>query len=300
MFYRLRTQLNKRWFDWRARGIRATPAVRCDTGSRVIVLTQLHHPDVTMFMVAAKSFCRHLRPGGFVIVDDGLTPEDRALLSSHFENLRFVRTSEARGQVCPAGGCWERLLSIADLNDKHYVIQLDADTLTLARPDEVLACVEAGTSFTLGTTGGQHIIDTAEASRIAAGWRGQHVQVVAEQALSRLPATLGTRYVHGCAGFAGFAPGTMDRRRVEAVSAAMAAVVPPAKWAEWGSEQVTSNFIVANTPGAVVLPPRRYPFWQQGVPLEDVRVVHFFGTHRFEAGRYVAAAAHLSRELMRA
>jgi len=271
--------------------------VRRDPASPVVVLTMLHHPDVTMFVVAAKSFCRFLRPGRFVVADDGLLESDRELLRQHFEGMEFVPTSQTRSPRTPRGGCWERLLTVADLNRQHYVIQLDADTVTLNRPDEVLDCVAANHSFTLGTEGGQRIISCDEASRIASGWQGDHVQVVSEQALTRLPPEIGTLYVHGCAGFAGFRPGSISRERVEEVSEAMACVVPPAKWAQWGSEQVTSNFLVANTPQAVVLPPSTYPFWMPGVDTHSARLVHFFGTHRFQGGRYVASAVRLAHEL---
>ena len=297
MFYRLRTQLNKRWFDHRARGIFDTPPVRRHSGSPLVVLTMLHHPDLTMYMVAAKSFCRFVQPGRFVIVDDGLTADDRSLLSHHFEGISFIPRRSAGSPRTPQGGCWERLLSIADLNADSYVVQLDADTVTLQRPNEVLDCIAQDRSFTLGTKGGDRIISTEQASRIASGWQGDHVQVVAEQALHRLPEAIGARYVHGCAGFAGFHAGSLTRERVESVSKAMAQHVPAAKWAEWGSEQVTSNFIVANTPGAVILPPATYPFWAPGVHAASARLVHFFGALRFQGGQYVASAAELARGL---
>lgn len=297
MFYSLRTKLNKQWFNLRARSILDTPAVQRDPNSPVVVLTMLHHPDVTMYMVAAKSFCRFLRPGRFVVADDGLLESDRALLRTHFEGIEFIPTSQTRSTRTPKGGCWERLLSIAGLTDQHYVIQLDADTVTVHRPDEVLACVAQNRSFTLGTEGGSAIVSCAEASRIASGWQGDHVQVVAEQALIKLPPALGTRYVHGCAGFAGFRPGSISRAKVEAVSEAFAGCMPPAKWAEWGSEQVTSNFLVANTPDAVVLPPGTYPFWAPGVRTDTARLIHFFGTHRFQGGQYMTSAAQVAREI---
>jgi hypothetical protein len=297
MLYNLRTKLNKRWFDYRARGIFNTPRVTCTAASNVIVLSQLHHPDLTMYMVAAKSFCRFIRPARFVIVDDGLTDDDRQTLLSHFENMTFVPSSEVSSTDCPKGGCWERLLSIAALNSDHYVIQLDADTITLNRPDAVIASVLSNTSFTLGTEGGHEVITTAEASRIAADWEGDHVQVVAEQALYRLPASLGTQYVHGCAGFAGFHAGCIDRARVETVSRALAKEVKTAKWQQWGSEQVASNFLVSNSSNPTVLNPETYPFWRPGLDVRDVKLVHFFGTHRFEGGRYVELATSVVRAL---
>jgi hypothetical protein len=110
-----------------------------------------------------------------------------------------------------------------------------------------------------------------------------------------MPPTLGELYVHGCAGFAGFHPGSIDRHRVEQVSSAFSALVTPQKWREWGSEQVTSNFLVANSPGAVVLAPESYPFWQRGVKTDTARLMHFFGTHRFSGGMYVRCARNVSR-----
>ena len=290
MINRLRTKLNKRWFDWQARAIYDTPPIRCAAGSRLVVLTQLHHPDLTMYMVAAKSFARWVKPGRFVIVDDGLTDADRTMLQRHFESVSFIRSRDASSPNCPRGACWERLLSIADLNADEYVVQLDADTITLNRPDAVLDCLHRGVSFTLGTAGGDRIVSTQETSRIAAPWQGSHVQVVAEQRIAQLPPDIGTHYVHGCAGFAGFQPGAIDRVRVEQVSQAFESLVGSSKWAEWGSEQVTSNFLIANTPGAVILPPTAYPFWQPGIDIQAARLVHFFGTHRFEGGAYIQSA----------
>lgn len=297
MLFRLRSQLRKRWFDWHARAIYKTATVRCDSSSPLVVLSQLHHPDVTMYMVAAKSFARWVQPSRFVIVDDGLTEADRATLRRHFDHISFIPSRDASSTNCPRGACWERLLSIADLNAEHYVVQLDADTITLNRPDLVLDCLARGVSFTLGTHDGEHIVSTQEMSRVAAAWTWDHVQVVAEQRMHQLPPEMGTQYVHGCAGFAGFQPGAITRTRVEQVSQAFEALVGMPKWAEWGSEQVTSNFLVANTPGAVVLPPVTYPFWQPGIDIGQAGLVHFFGTHRFEGGAYVASAKVTGRAL---
>jgi hypothetical protein len=71
-----------------------------------------------------------------------------------------------------------------------------------------------------------------------------------------------------------------------------------ARWAEWGSEQVTSNFLVACDPQAVLLPHRRY--WNfNGSPLTpECMFVHFFGTHRFDADIYRCVARETA-ELLR-
>jgi hypothetical protein len=71
------------------------------------------------------------------------------------------------------------------------------------------------------------------------------------------------------------------------------------RWAEWGSEQVASNFVVANEPRTTLLPYGRYlNFWNAGVP-DDARFVHFIGTYRYHRGVYgqatAAATAFLDR-----
>jgi hypothetical protein len=183
------------------------------------------------------------------------------------------------------------------MNASNYVIQLDADTVTLSYPKEVVECIEANRSFTLGTLDGKQIISCQEASRIASTWPYTHVQVVAEQALANIPASKGSLYVHGCAGFTGFSPASINRMRVEEVSEAFAELIPASKWQEWGSEQVTSNFLIANLPDAVILPPEDYPFWEPGLETENARLVHFFGTHRFKGGKYTKSARKVIKEL---
>lgn len=297
MFSKLRKRLRTRWFNLHARGIYDTPKVRCDANSPLLILSQLHHPDLTMYLLAAKSFARHVRPGGFVLVDDGLTQDDRRLLTEHFENLRFVPSASVARGACPARGCWERLMGIVAENDRHDVIQLDADTLTIGRPDEVLQCIAEGRSFTMGTRSGRHAVSLAEASRQAEESPSEHVQSVSERALAGYPGHEHLKYVRGCAGFAGFARGSLSAPAVEAFSTGMEALVGRAKWHEWGSEQVTSNFLVANMPGSLVLPVERYPFWAPGRDIGHAALIHFFGTFRFSGGMYRRLARRIIAEL---
>ena len=59
------------------------------------------------------------------------------------------------------------------------------------------------------------------------------------------------------------------------------------RWSEWGTEQVTSNFVIANEPGAVALPARRYMnYWLQQ-PAPDTCFIHFLGTNRFAGSLYL-------------
>lgn len=69
------------------------------------------------------------------------------------------------------------------------------------------------------------------------------------------------------------------------------------KWHEWGSEQVASNFMVANTDNAIVLPVDRYPFWQPCLDINRAVLIHFFGTFRFIGGMYVRQGLRLIKQL---
>ena len=77
----------------------------------------------------------------------------------------------------------------------------------------------------------------------------------------------------------------------------MEQLVGAQRWAEWGTEQVTCNFMAANAPDALVLPVDRYPFWIPGADLTDVALVHFFGTFRVQGGMYQRRGLQLCREL---
>jgi len=297
MISSIRNKIDRAWFNLRCSGIFSTPPVKCDPDSDIVIVSQLHHPDMTMYMLAMKSFARFVRPRGFVIVDDGLLPEDRHILSEHFDPIRFVPSKGAQLGACPAGGCWERLLTLSQENSDHYVIQLDADTLTLSEPVEVLQCLAQNRSYTLGTSTGRQTVGFSEASRFAHENMSNHVQAHAERALASYPGHEHLRYVRGCAGFTGFSRGQLLPERIQEFSTQMEKLVGKEKWREWGSEQVTSNFMAANAPDSLVLPVERYPFWMPDVDITKAAFVHFFGVFRFMGGMYTRQASRVIRQL---
>lgn len=286
MISRIKQKISRAWFNFQCAGIFDTPPVKCDPGSNVVIVSQLHHPDLTMYMLAAKSFARFVKPQSFVIVDDGLLPEDKQILTKHFGTIRFVSRKSVQRGKCPEGGCWERLLTLSQVNKDHYVIQLDSDTLTLSEPAEVMQCLAQNRSFTLGTGTGRQIVGFSEASRFAQGSTSNHVQNHAERALASYPDHEQLRYVRGCAGFTGFAKGQLLPEKIQEFSAQMEKLIGKEKWCEWGSEQVTSNYMAANALDALVLPVERYPFWGPDVDIAKATLVHFFGVFRFMGGMY--------------
>ena len=110
-----------------------------------------------------------------------------------------------------------------------------------------------------------------------------------------LPGYDSLRYVRGCAGFAGFAPGGHGRGLAEALSLAMDEAIGRDSWSRWGSEQVTSNFVVANGHDPLLLPYDRYlNFWNAALFgrshfATDPAFIHFIGTYRFHGDAYLAA-----------
>ena len=240
-----------------------------------------------MYLAAVKSFARQVPPSAVHVVNDGsLTPEDRTLLVRHVPAVQFHALEEYREPGLPIGGTWERLTAIACLSQTHYVIQLDADTLTRGPIDEVATAVQANRAFTIGTWNGQ-TIETARAQAEQTRTRNAastHVQMLAEAHFNRLNEAATLKYVRGCSGFAGFPAGSGKLELMHSLSSQMQQLIGD-KWHEWGSEQVMSNLVVANQPDAQVLPHPDYTDCEKMQP-ETTRFVHFIGTCRFRDGRY--------------
>lgn len=287
---KIKKKFYRNTFNSSCQAILTAAPVEPDASSGVAVLSQTYHPDLVMYLVAAKTFARHIRPALFVIVDDGLLPEDRSLIREHLRNVTFVDRRSVPNTVCPSGGTWERLLSVADFCEQHYVVQLDSDTVTVRHPVEVARCIERAEAFTLPTRMGKAFVPVAEASVFASQVDSPHVQIEAERALGTIEALRERFYIRGCSGFAGFPRGSITRDKVERFSALMSAALGEERWASWGTEQFTSNYLVANTPAKALLPFSGYPYWEPGMDLTQARLIHFIGDHRFTSRRYADVA----------
>lgn len=295
MFYALRRRLGKQAFSWRSRGIFETPPIQQRrTGVRIVSL--LRDADVAMYLLAIKSFYRFLPGAEITVIDDGtLNESHRELLKRQLGGPEIVPIASIETGRCPRGGCWERLLYILDISRDNYVIQLDADMLTTTRVPEVVEAAEANRAFTLAGSPGLQIVSLEEAAAAVAG-EPDYMQILAERALPQLPLEMGRLYVRGSAGFAGFARGGPSRAEAEAFSVAMEEMLGE-RWSEWGSEQVTSNYIVCNSPGGLVLPWPKYVCFAPGVAWQEAAMFHFIGTWRFDDGIYAAKAKQVIASL---
>lgn len=287
MFYRLKDYVRRWVFNNQIREVLRIGPVKIDQCAKAVVLTQLQHKDVKMFLLACKTFSARIPISKVYILSDGsLTLSDLGLLRRHIPGVVFFKLSDFASSKCPSGACWERILTVAELVKEHYVIQLDGDTLALGDLDEVLHCILTDTSFTLGTADNQAIdemLKCADVAKAAITDQRPHIQILAESNFDKVRDCFKMHYVRGCAGFAGFSKGSFSREFVENLSSEMEIIIG-SRWNEWGTEQVMSNLVIANS-RSIVLPHPKYSSCEElhrTVP----SFIHFIGYCRFNGGAY--------------
>ena len=293
---KLAERFHRARFDWAVRAMRGTVPLRPGSGN-FIALSMVQHRDVLPYLLALKSFAHYLQPARVVLVaDPTLDANDRLLLQSHVPHIEIRDAAEFRREGIPQGGCWERLSAISHYAKDSFVVQLDADTVALSDLPAVRHAINEKVSFTLGTEDVQPLLScqeaAAEAKKSIDG--SDHVQLLAEASLDRFDNTGDFRYARGCAGFAGFAPGSISPEKVLHVSQRMSALMGD-KWTAWGTEQFASNLLVCSSPGGRLLP---HPDYCAPTRLTPKTVfLHFIGFIRHRTGLYAQLAQRVSRQL---
>lgn len=294
MLYSIKDKIRRFFFQRICRKVLATAPLRMDKDSDTAVLTLLQHKDVFMFLIAVKSFSRQIPIGDVYILNDGtLTSRDKTILSSHIEQVEFIELNEIANEHCPRGSCWERLFAIAERAREQYIVQIDSDTVTLGAIPEVRELIKKNHSFVIGTWDNQTIepmqISSERIRKNVNPTADGHVQMVAEQAFEGLSDCRDLKYVRGCAGFSGFAKGSIDKDFIERISTEMETLIGN-KWHDWGSEQVMSNIVVANTPDAAVLPHPKYCDCTK-INATETQFIHYVGSCRFTTQHYATTVA---------
>jgi hypothetical protein len=259
------------------------------------VLSMVHQRDVQSYLVAVKSFAHFLNPQRIVVVcDPTIDNDDRAVLRKHVPHIELHEAHEFVHPDIPRGGTWERLFAIASLVQDSYVVQLDADTLTVKPIPEVLEGIRAGTGFVLGEMPDTPIRSLAAAREYALPWIGPdvHVQAIAEVEMVNVGLPAGARYIRGCSGFTGFPKSTDMRERMLDFSRRMKAKLGE-DWKRWGTEQVTSNYLASNSAGTQALPFPKYGTPDCATP--ETAFFHFIGSMRFVNNAYGATSRHAIR-----
>jgi len=246
-------------------------------------------PDVPMYVLSMKAFYRRIGRGKLLAIVDRDTPAPALdTLRHHFPGIAFEILEDIDTGACQRGGTWERILHILDLARTEYVVQVDCDTLPVAADlQEVVDCISAGRAFTLADNNNRirPLPEIAEATR---KMDSDYIGVVSERMFDRYPDAEELRYVRGSSGLAGFAPGGFARARLEEFHRIMEELVGHKRWREWGTEQCASNFAVANSPDAVVLPFPAYSSFFPGGPRREAKFFHFIGSFRFDEGFFAA------------
>lgn len=248
-----------------------------------MTLSMVHQRDVIPYLVAVKSFARHLRPAHITIVcDPSIDEEARQIFRQHVPFAVLRQAQEFQSDQYPKGGTWERLACIASYSPDHYVVQLDADTLTVAPLPEVETAIRNRHGFVLGERTNQTLMTLDQTMDNARNWDDRHIQSVTEKRIGTAGLSL-QNYVRGCSGFTGFPSNPQMRDLMIEFSSKMSRVTL-GRWAEWGTEQVTSNYLVANAEQTRVLPYPRYSTPERNI--EDIVFFHFIGYVRYINGLY--------------
>ena len=275
-------------------GILQTPPI-VPKQDGVVLFSMIGTAVLLPYLVAVKSLWHELQRGRIAILDDGtLTAQDRAILAHHCGDPEIMRISDVVLNEFPAGGTWERLLTILDRRSGEYWIQLDSDTVTIGPVPEVAEAIARNRSFVF--LGGEdaavgplplkefreHFYPDGEAEG--------HVQTRIESRLDRVDGARGWNYVRGCSGFAGFAAMGAGRPLASAFLTEMKGLIGEDDVTIWGTEQVTSNFQLANEREPAVLPYNRYMnYWNEAWE-DGTAFLHFVGTHRHDNGAYIDAS----------
>jgi len=286
----VKQRLRRDYFRWlhrqAIRDVLDTPPLK--PGSmRFILLSMVQKRDVLSYLVALKSFVRFANPQRIVVVcDPSIDEKDRRVLRRHAPHIELRSADEFTHPDIPRGGTWERLLAICNYTKDSYVVQLDADTVTVDTPVEVIQAIEHQAGFVLGEEADQSLLTLAKTSENARAdeWGQSHVQGFSEACMAEVGLPAASRYVRGCSGFTGFPPSASMLDELLRFSRSMSAKIGMARWASWGTEQVTSNYLVANAAGTRVLPYPRY-----GTPdamNEKTAFLHFIGSMRFVNNKY--------------
>ncbi len=284
MFFRLRRYLNYAKFDRQTRRVLDTPPIQYREAPLAIV-SMVSNLDPQMYIIAVKALYRRLGRGKIVaIVDADMPEESRDLIRKHLVKVEFVHLEDINPGKCQRGGTWERVHYCVSRSAQEYVIQIDADTICVGLLDAVVESVDQNRSFTLGE--GLPKNPLAEWAGIRAQDPGGHIVQAFEQRSKEYPDARNLMYVRGSSGFAGFAKGAYDTARLEQFHETMQGIHGE-RWKEWGTEQIASNYVVANSPDSIPLPHPQYSTYVGGPIPVPCSALHFIGTFRF-AGRIFA------------
>lgn len=280
MLYRFRRTLKYIRFHHQIRRLLDTPPLKAKDGPFTIV-SMVAGYDVRLYILAIKAFYRRIGCGKIVVVADGIPEPARDLIRRHVSPIEFVNIESIDTGRIQHGGTWERLVFCVDRSAHDYVIQMDADILAVGAMPEVVDCIAANRAFNLADGIPKKPLDQWVDDAVAR--KSDNVVFEFEKRAPQYPNASKLMYLRGSSGFAGFARGAISRAFLEDFHEKGKALLGE-RWREWGTEQIASNFAIANSPGSIGLPKPKYLTWEHHEIPEDVAILHFLGYCRFDQG----------------
>lgn len=294
MLSRIVNKFNFKRFDWSTRHVLELPALNTDPGGNFSVLSMLCKRDLFQYLVAIRSLFQYATPKQVIIVNDGsLGSFEIEKIHNACPSANIVPIHNYRVDGLPRGGCWERIVAVSEFSKHEYIVQMDADTLFRGMPIEMIEAIHQNRSFALPTDSGTEVKTAADCIAFAEKRKLDgvfHIQIDAEASLGIMGDVKSVKYIRACAGFAGYAPGTLTIEKLREVSNKYHGLFGE-RWYDWGTEQFTSNFILANDKSLSVLPIEKYDSVDKFK--EQLVFVHFIGCFRFDKGIYIREAKNI-------
>jgi hypothetical protein len=290
----LRSRANKLRFARTSARVRQTAPLIYTPSPDVWVVSMVGHDSVDMYLVAVKSFMVFFVDASIEVINDGsLTAQDQALLREQIPGVYISNSADVDTGRCPSYSSWKRLFRIIERSQTSYVVQLDSDTVAAGPMVEIERLASTNTGFMIGDGHWTTPVSPRHMQSIAGRWHATGPQAFLERVLADLDIfPPGQRYLHGCAGFAGYPRGSLSRDAVEKMSLRIEEGIGRDNWHKWGSEQAISNCLISLTPNACTLPwpkYRNYMFPATNDPFTAACFIHFVGTHRYRDTVYSQA-----------
>lgn len=284
-----------------ARGVRNTPPITYRESKSVTILSMVGNDTVDMYLLAIKSFMKNFGYGNIEVINDGsLTEGDINVLHDHIPGVNISESSMIDTLNCPSYISWKRLFRAQQLAESSYVIQLDSDTLSLGPLVDVHNHVQSNTGFLTGSKRWNGPVDVEFLHGIVSQWKSTHVQARAENNFKYLSFFKnGTKYLRGCAGFAGYPKNFANVDNIAELSENIQYYVGE-DWIKWGSEQTATMCLISKCQGSKILP---WPYYQNyGMPFSSEKIasmnlVHFIGSNRFKDSEYLKLSKMVIKSL---
>ncbi len=268
------------------------------------IVSMVQESDVQMYILAVKALYRRLGRGRIAtIVRADFPKRQRELIRRHLGPVEFHDVEDLPTGRCQRGGTWERLVFCVNRSANEFVIQIDCDVLCIGPIEDVVERVNQNCAFVLA----EGIPIQPLSAWVEKGIARKSNNIVTSFEIRGPEITDAHRwlYVRGSSGFAGFAQGAVTMDLVEHFHEA-AARVHGNRWTEWGTEQIASNFVIANSPRSEPLPYPKYAtfepayatFQKNGIT-PDVSLLHFIGAYRFDSGVFPQLANREIDEMLK-